>query len=680
MMMKKYQTICLTILFLLTFVSVGFSAADRTVKEALKDSIYNTYGIKIFDYVETNGNTWSEYYLKKMIEVFKDLPQDFVSCTRMVFMDPGQEQFEIKYNGYNEEYGIIQVGYGAFFPPAVYLKKFKEVYQKDPTNEDCANRFKCMLVRGMTYSFIQENTDGYGRSELMQAYQAVYAENPSFPTKIYSIGDENFMVVAPGKNHLWTDLAFAVEQYCTNASGLKSNYPKRYEFVKEKVFGGCGVDGWPNKSLSGTGSTSGGDGHTGDYKEPDFGTDTNIDTGTITATDTDPGTDPSTETGTNTGTSTGTDTETDPDKIPAINDRDDIPPIPNEDYLPVVSQLNTGANDVDSSMRNMPDGMKEAIKELFKELPKSFTTCTIGINYMPTTDTCDAFASEGYVFVTNNSWYAPSSFVNLDEATRKKRFKEILLREMTKCYLYYHGSQITRWRGVMGKEITNEEAKIDIVESAVMYYEDPQYLESLKALKWSFIKSNLFSNQTITPTPPADTDTGTNTGTDSGVDTGTDTGGDTGTTTGSDTGTNTGGDTGTDTEELSIELTIKNKTSEPLIFGNNGKDVCLIIYGDDLSGGSAGYISLYGKFMGDHDIPVGYSITATCKFDDFNPKYSGYPFATQAQLQGKWKSNAAIYKSDGNTYRCAENLTGKFISGNKYTITYSGGADNSGSN
>ena len=112
---------------------------------------------------------------------------------------------------------------------------------------------------------------------------------------------------------------------------------------------------------------------------------------------------------------------------------------------------------------------------------------------MPTTDTCDAFASEGYVFVTNNSWYAPS-FVNLDDEARKKRFKEILVREMTKCFLYYHGSQITRWRGAMGKEITNEEAKTDIVESAVLYYKDPQYLESLKALKWSFIKSNIFSN------------------------------------------------------------------------------------------------------------------------------------------------------------------------------------------
>ncbi|MBQ2594187.1 MAG: hypothetical protein II567_13015, partial [Candidatus Riflebacteria bacterium] len=506
--MKKYQKICITIIFLFSFVSVGFCAADKSVKEALKESIYNTYGIKIFDYVETNGNTWSEYYLKQMIEVFKDLPKDFVSCTRMVFMDPGQEQFEIKYNGYNEEYGIIQVGYGAFFPPAVYLKRFKEVYKKDPTYEDCANRFKCMLVRGMTYSFIQENTDGYGRSELMQSYQSVYAENPSFPTKIYSIGDENFMVVAPGKNHLWTDLAFAVEQYCTNASGLKSKYPKRYEFVKEKVFGGCGVDGWPNKNLTGVGSTSGGDGHTGDYNEPVFGDDTNIDTGTITATDSDPGSkpEPSTDTGTTTGTETSTDPGTDPGtnpggdsgNIPEVKDRDDIPKVPTGDYMPVISQLNTGAEGLDSSQKNMPEGMKKAIKELLSELPKQFTTSTVGINYMPTTDTCDAFSSEGYVFVTNNSWYAPS-FVELDDASRAKRFKEILLREMTKCYLYYHGSIITRWRGAMGKEITNEEAKTDIVESAVLYYIDPNYLESLKALKWSFIKSNIFSDKPVTP-------------------------------------------------------------------------------------------------------------------------------------------------------------------------------------
>ena len=485
MMKKKYHIICLTILFLLSFVSVSYSAADKTVKEALKESIYKTYGIKIFDYVDTNGNTWSEYYLKMMIEVFKDLPPAFVSCTRMVFMDSGTEQFEIKYNGYNEEFGIIQVGYGAFYPPAVYLKKFNEIYKKNPTNEDCANRFKCMLVRGMTYSFIQENTDGYGRSELMQSYQSIYAADPSFPTKIYSIGDENYMVVAPGKNHLWTDLAFAVEMYCTNASNLKSKYPQRYEFVKEKVFGGCGVDGWPYKSLSGTGASSGGDGHTGDYVEPVFDDDNDVDTGTITATDTDPGTDPSPDPGT-------TEPGTDPGNIPTIEDRTDIPPIPTDSYLPVVSQVNTGESDIDASKKDMPEGMKTAIKELFQLLPKSFSTCTIGINYMPTTDTCDAFASEGYVFVTNNSWYAPS-FVELDDATRAKRFKEILLREMTKCFLYYHGNQITRWRGAMGASITNEEAKTDIVESTVLFYENPSYLESLKALKWSFIKSNIFS-------------------------------------------------------------------------------------------------------------------------------------------------------------------------------------------
>ena len=317
--------------------------------------------------------------------------------------------------------------------------------------------------------------------------QAVYAANPSFPTKIYSIGDENFMVVAPGKNHLWTDLAFAVEMYCTNASNLKSKYPQRYEFVKEKVFGGCGVDGWPYKSLSGTGQSSGGDGHTGDYVEPVFEDDNDVDTGTITATDTDPGTNPSTDPGT---TEPGTEPGTDPGNIPVVEDRKDIPPIPEGDYLPVVSQLNSTVEGLDESKKKIPDAMKEAIKELFKELPKSFSTCTIGINYMPTSDTCDAFSSEGYVFVTNNSWYAPS-FVSLDDGTRKKRFKEILLREMTKCYLYYHGSWITTWRGAMGSQITNAEAKTDIVESTVLYYEDANYLESLKALKWSFIKNNV---------------------------------------------------------------------------------------------------------------------------------------------------------------------------------------------
>ena len=394
------------------------------------------------------------------------------------------EQYEIKYNGYNEEFGIVQIGFGAFYPSSVYLKKFNEIYNKTPTNEENACRFKCMLVRGMAYSFIQENTDGYGRSELMQQYQSVYATNASFPAKIYSIGDENYMVVAPGKNHLWIDLAFAVELYCTNASYLKSKYPERYEFVKEKVFGGAGVDGWKNKYLTGLGESSGGDGHTGEYKELDFGDDNEVDTGTITSGDTDTSTDP--------GTDPGDDPSTDPDKIPEVKDREVIPPIPETDYLPIVSQLNTGGEELEESKRTMPEGMKTAIKELFAELPKYFSTCTLGINYMPTTDTCDAFASEGYVFVTNNSWFAPS-FVTLDDATRAKRFKQILVREMTKCFLYYHGSKITRWRGVMGSSISNVEAKTDIVESTVLYYTDPAYLDSLKMVKKSFIEHNIFA-------------------------------------------------------------------------------------------------------------------------------------------------------------------------------------------
>ena len=185
MMTKKIQIICFVFFLILAFTSNAFSdTSNKELKEALKDSLYETYGIKVYDYVESDGRTWSELYLKSMIEVFRDLPPEFVSCTRMVYMDPGQDQFEIKYNGYNEEYGIIQVGYGAFYASSVYLKKFQELYKKEPTNQDYVNRFKSMLVRGMAYSFIQENTDGYGRSELMQAYQSVYAENLSVGSRV----------------------------------------------------------------------------------------------------------------------------------------------------------------------------------------------------------------------------------------------------------------------------------------------------------------------------------------------------------------------------------------------------------------------------------------------------------------------------------------------------------------
>lgn len=112
---------------------------------------------------------------------------------------------------------------------------------------------------------------------------------------------------------------------------------------------------------------------------------------------------------------------------------------------------------------------------------------------MATTDTADAFSTESYIFVTNNSWYGPS-YDTLNDELRAKRFKQILVREMTKTFLYYHGSKITRWRATFGKEISDADAKTDIVESTVLYYTDESYLNKLHALKWSFVKNNIYSD------------------------------------------------------------------------------------------------------------------------------------------------------------------------------------------
>ncbi len=540
---KKYSTISLILLlFSIVFYSRAFAASEA--EEALKAQIFDNYGITVQDSNSTYGMCWTEEYLRAMTQVFQDMPEHFTAATRMVYISPVEEQYEIKYNGYNEEYGIIQFGSEAFSPSSIYTTQFKKIYNSNPSDTDKINRFKTMLVRGMAYSFIQSKTDAYGRSDLIQAYQSIYADNASFSTKLYTLGNENYMVVAPGKNHLWTDLAFAVAQYCTNASGLKSNYPKRYAFVKEYIFDECGVDGWPEKYLDGTGNTSGGDGHTGGYNGSDTVTSTQTTSGTSTQTqtqtqsqtdtqtgtssdtnsdtdtssdtnsDTDTGTSSSTDSGSDTNTSTDSDTNSDTDTgsstdtgtatdIDFLKDRTDIPSIPDGNYYPVVSQVDVGSIGLEDSKMNMPDGMKKAIKELFEELPKYFSTCTLGISYMPTKDTCDAFSSEGYIFVTNNSWFAPS-FADLDDEARAKRFKQILVREMTNCFLYYHQSQISRWRGTFGREITEDDAKIDIIESTVYYYTDDKYLESLEALKWSFIKTNIFSN--------GSTSTDTNTG------------------------------------------------------------------------------------------------------------------------------------------------------------------------
>ena len=214
----------LIVLFVCVAIMAAPIFADTEAQKNLREAIYDTYGITVYDYAESGGSTFDERHLKAMIEVFRDMPPAFTSCTKMVFMDPGNDQFEIKYNGYNEEAGIIQLGYAYKNPSPIFRRKFKEIYNADPTADDFLLNFKTMLVRGMAYCFIQENTDAWGKSELMDKYQVIYAGDTTFKFQNYALGDENYMVVAPGKSHLWTDLAFAVAQYCTNASGLKKDH------------------------------------------------------------------------------------------------------------------------------------------------------------------------------------------------------------------------------------------------------------------------------------------------------------------------------------------------------------------------------------------------------------------------------------------------------------------------
>ena len=226
-------------------IAVVFSATlifAETSPQKYKDDIYRTYGIRVYDYADIGARAWPDSYYEAMIEVFRDLPADFTSCTRMVYMDPSVEQFEVKYDGYNEEYGIVQIGYAYKRPSPAYINRFIKEYGKSPVNpDDYILNFKSMLVRGMTYCFIQKNTDAWGRSDLMSRYQSAYLASTTFTTSLYIPAEESYMVVAPGMSHLWIDLAFAVARYCTDASGLKKNYPERYNFVKDEVFGGAGA-------------------------------------------------------------------------------------------------------------------------------------------------------------------------------------------------------------------------------------------------------------------------------------------------------------------------------------------------------------------------------------------------------------------------------------------------------
>ncbi len=66
---KKHLIIYLLLLSFFFFVSSDLSFATEA-EEQLKTQIYDTYGITVYEDDAANGMTWSEDYLKAMIQVF----------------------------------------------------------------------------------------------------------------------------------------------------------------------------------------------------------------------------------------------------------------------------------------------------------------------------------------------------------------------------------------------------------------------------------------------------------------------------------------------------------------------------------------------------------------------------------------------------------------------------------
>ena len=414
------------------------NASDTDPLETLKNSIRDQFDIEIAD--DPDVHRWSEDWLNAVKAVLTALPEKFRSATRMIYLEPSNLDFEVKYNGFNEQYGIVQMGHGSMFPSSVYTKKFKATYNRMPTSAEKVARFKYILARGMAYSFIQENPDvfkAYGKT-------VTYGD---YSTKVYGPGAETSMVVLPGKTPLMIDLAFAIGEYCAAPASLQSKSQARYDFVKNNVMGGASVSGWDYKPVDDAASNT-----------------------------TDPGNDP----GNNVETPTAS----------------GAPAIPDGDYMPIVTEVDVGtaAASLPTEWKTAPDLLKSAIAELFEVLPKFFSTCTQAIAYMPTTDTETAFSAEGFVFVTQNSWFM-TSFVELDDAARGKRFKEILMREMALRFLYYHPEVTQKWKDTFDKNQSSYDAYIDMQQAVVGYFAAPAWLKQVNQARYNFIKTEFMKGK-----------------------------------------------------------------------------------------------------------------------------------------------------------------------------------------
>ncbi|HAE41162.1 MAG TPA: hypothetical protein DCG57_21385 [Candidatus Riflebacteria bacterium] len=405
--------------------------------EVLKNSIKTQFDIEIAD--DPDVNRWSKTWLDAVNTSLTALPASFRSATRMIYLDPSNLDFEVKYNGFNDQHGIVQMGYGSMFPSSVYTNKFKATYKRMPTSAEKIARFKYILARGMAYSFIQENPDvfkAYGRAVTYGTYS----------TKVYGPGAELNMIVLPGKNPLMIDLAFAIGEYCAAPTSLKSKSQARFDFVKNNVMGGATISGWGYMPVDDAASST-----------------------------TDPGDDPG---NVETPTASG------------------APEIPDGDYLPIVTEVDVGtaAAGLPAEWKTAPDLLKSAIVELFEVLPKFFSTCTQAIAYLPTTDTETAFSSEGFIFITQNSWFMPS-FVELDDAARGKRFKETLLREMTLRFLYYHPEVTTKWKDTFDKSQSSSDAYVDMQQAVIGYFGAKDWLKQVNNARYNFIKNEFMKGK-----------------------------------------------------------------------------------------------------------------------------------------------------------------------------------------
>jgi hypothetical protein len=443
-----------------SYLDTVYAATSANVDDELqgiKDSIYMAYGIEILD--EPSYGIWSRSMMEAVEDLLSRLPEDFISYTKAIYLEPTSLQYEIKYDGFGGE-GVICIGGEAKNPSVQYLRRYADLYENGaPSQAWLKHRLQNMVLRGMTYGFIQGNLGLMSRYGTIVNLAKVSGEK--FYTRLFTLGAESNMVVGPEKTHAWVDLAFAVEQYCTNIANFRGANPTRYEFVKDYVMGGASVSGWQNTQLITTDVQ---------WHDPNP----------------DPEPDPDTP---------DPDNPDDPDNpggnVDPIEDRD-APEIPDGDYLPVVTDVDPGdgVNHLPAEQKTMPEGMKTAIRELFGRLPKYYSTCTQAIAYVPSTDTEVAFSQESYVFVTQNSWFTPS-FVDLTAESQGERFKLYLLKEMTSRFLYFHGSVITRWKEEFDPTMSTFDAYTDIQQAVVMYYSASNYFKTLNADRYAFIKNYL---------------------------------------------------------------------------------------------------------------------------------------------------------------------------------------------